>query len=62
MEGHNDCARALENNVTDHLSKVAPLDPLAQELLLDEVEVSFTEEDNNNLKAAPTTTEVKKVL
>ena len=48
--------------MTDPLSKAAPLDPLAQELLLDEVEVSFTEEDNNKLKVAPTTTEVKKVL
>ena len=46
VEGHGECAKALESNVTNHLSNPAALDPVAQELLLNEVEVSFTEEDN----------------
>ena len=62
VTGHSDCAKALENNVTDHLLNQADLDPLAQEILLNEVEESFTEADNAKLKAAPTKAEIKTVL
>ena len=34
VEGHDACAKALEDNVADHLLTPAPLNPLAQELLL----------------------------
>ena len=48
--------------VTDHLTNHADLDPLAQEILLSEVEESFTEADNEKLRAAPTKAEIKGVL
>ena len=60
--GHTECAKALESNVLNHLLNPANLDPLAQEILLKEVDVSFTNSDNEKLKAIPTETEVKKVL
>ena len=33
-EGHNECAKALEENVAKHLLHPANLDPASQELLL----------------------------
>ena len=62
MEGHRECAKALESNISSHLSKPADLDPVAQELLLEEVEVSFTDENNTKLRPPPSKTEVKTVL
>ena len=62
VEGHGECAKALESNISSHLSKPADLDPVAQELLLEEVEVSFTDEDNTKLRPPPSKTEVKTVL
>ena len=62
VSGHNDCAEALETNVFNHLTNTADLHHLSQDVLLDEVEVSFTELDNENLKATPTGVEIKKVL
>ena len=60
VQGHEECARALENNVSMHLLNPADLNPLAQEILLKEVEVSFTDEDNIKLRAMPNKVEVKK--
>ena len=37
VSGHLECAKALEDNVTDHLTNEADLDPLAQQILLSEV-------------------------
>ena len=41
VEGHSECAKALESNVSDHLSNPALLDPLAQDILLNEVDVAL---------------------
>ena len=62
VEGHNECAKVRETNVTDHLSNPAKLDPLAQAILLEEVEINFTETDNQKLRAAPSKLEIKTVL
>ena len=62
VEGHENCARALEENVAAHLLKPAALDLRAQEVLLAEVEPCFTVEDNNMLLAEPDREEVNKVL
>ena len=62
VSGHLDCAKALEDNVTDHLTNHADLDPLAQDILLSEVEESFTDADNEKLRAVPTKAEIKGVL
>ena len=62
VEGHTECAKALESNVSNHLTNPADLDPRAQEILLKEVEISFTDEDNLKLKAIPPKSEIKSVL
>ena len=62
VTSHNACAAALEANVAAHLLHPAPLDPAAQLLLLEEVQVSFSDQDNEKLMAPPTSQEVKKVL
>ena len=62
VEGQDNCARALEENVAAHLLHAAPLDLGAQEILLSEVDQCFTEEDNLMLLAVPTKDEVKEVL
>ena len=61
-EIHNACASALESNVASHLLTPAQLDPRAQDILLAEVEVSFTDEDNDKLTAPPTKSEIKSIL
>ena len=38
-KGHDECAKALEDNVAKHLLNPANLDPAAQALLLSEVEI-----------------------
>ena len=60
VEGHEACASALKAKVADHLLNPAQLDPLAQEILLKEVELSFTDEDHANLNALPNKVEIKK--
>ena len=60
--GHNECAKALEDNVAAHLLNPADLSHEAQELLLNKVEESFTDDDNDKLRSPPTKAEVKKVL
>ena len=45
--GHDECAKALEENVAKHLLNPTHLDPAAQALLLSEVEIFFTEADND---------------
>ena len=58
VDGHKACASALEANVASHLLNPAPLDPLAQEILLAEVERCFTDNDISALEALPTKTEI----
>ena len=58
VNGHEACALALEANVASHLLHPAPLDPHAQDILLAEVERSFTEEDITALEALPNKTEI----
>ena len=60
--GHDECAKALEDNVAAHLLNPADLSHEAQELLLNEVEKTFTDDDNDKIKSPPTKAEVKKVL
>ena len=62
VTGHDACALALESNVADHLLNQVDLLPAAQEILLKEIEPSFSEDDNSKLKAIPTKTEIKLVL
>ena len=62
LEGHPACAKALEDNVAAHLLNPAPLNPLAQAILLSEVELCFTDSDNETLRAVPSKQEVKEVL
>ena len=62
VEGHEECASALEKNVEDHLLEPANLSPQAQEILLKEVTPCFTEEDNNKLKSPQQKKEIKAVL
>ena len=59
--GHDDCAKALEDNIAAHLLSPADLNPDAQEVLLNEVEKSFTDADNDTLKSLLTKAEVKQV-
>ena len=61
-EGHDACAAALKANVADHLLSPAPLDPRAPDVLLAEVQRSFTKEDNAKLQLPPDIDEVKKIL
>ena len=62
VEGHSACAKALEENVENHLLNPAPLDPFSEEILLAEIVPSFTEEDNEMLLSTPTKEEVHKIL
>ena len=62
VEGHSACAKALEDNVENHLLNPAPLDPFSQNLLLAEILPSFTEEDNEILLSLPSKQEVHNTL
>ena len=62
VTGHDALALALESNVADHLLNQADLLPAAQEILLKEIEQSFSEDNNSKLKAIPTKSEIKQVL
>ena len=62
VEGHAACAAAVEGSVASHLLRPAVLDPVAQEILLREVQPCFTEADILMLEAPPLKEEVKLVL
>ena len=62
VEGHSACAKALEENVENHLLNPAPLDPFSQNLLLSDILPSFTEGDNEMLLSLPTKQEIQKIL
>ena len=54
LEGHSECATYLEKTVEDLLLNPAYLDEQAQETLLNEVELVFTEKDNQLFLSPPT--------
>ena len=62
LEGHDSCARYLEESVEELLENRAQLDPAAQEILLRELKPVFTEEDNEKLLKAPSDKEIKETL
>ena len=62
LEGHAACASYLEKTVEDLLLHPAELDLRAQETLLNEIEVVFTEEDNEKFMTAPTKEDEFKVI
>ena len=62
IEGHDQCATFLENEVKSLLLTDAGLDPTAQNVLLDDIEPCFTEADNVILRAPPTLQSVKDTI
>ena len=62
IEGHSDCASFLEKTVEDLLLHPEILDPHAQEVLLNEVEQVFTEEDNQMFTTPPTKNDIWKTI
>ena len=56
------CARYLEKTVEDLLLNPAVLDEAAQEVLLKEIEVVFTKQDNEKFMTSPTKEMVLKVI
>ena len=62
VEGHQACSEHLQGIIAKLLEHPAELDNVAQNILLDEVEKSFTEADNKMLTAIPTKEEVEESL
>ena len=62
IEGHEECAKFLENEVKNLLLVDADLIPQAQTKLLEEVLPCFTDADNVILCAPPTKEDVKKTI
>ena len=62
IEGHAACSNFLEKTVEDLLSYPASLNLMAQEILLDEVEPVFTENDNELFLTPPSKEEVWKTV
>lgn len=62
IEGHEECMKYIESNVEKTFGVPPELDETAQKKLLSEVHPVFTDADNVMLAAAPTKTEVKKLL
>ena len=59
LEGQAACSQYLQKSVEDLLLHPALLDPIAQNILLEELDVQFTESDNKMLVAVPTKSEVE---
>ena len=62
LEGHDQCAAFLENQVEDLLLNPATVDQAARESMLNEVEQVFTVQDNEKLLALPSMDDVKVTL
>ena len=62
LEGHSHCAKYLEKTVEDLLLHPAALDQVAKDILLKEVQVVFTENDNKKFLTKPKKETVLKVL
>ena len=59
ISGHGECMNFLHSKVAVLLGKKAQLDESAQNVLLNELEVQFTDADNQMLSALPSKEEVK---
>ena len=59
LKGHSECAQHLEQLAANILENPANLNQVAQQTLLNEIEVCFTEKDNNMLNREPSRDEVK---
>ena len=62
LEGHQECASYLEEQVGDLLLHPAGVDQVARDIMLNEVEEVFTEEDNENLLSLPELKDVKETV
>ena len=62
LEGHDQCASYLEDQVSHLLLHPAPLDQVARDCLLEEVQPVFSPADNDALFKVPDEEEIKKVL
>ena len=62
LEGHEQCSEYLEKTVEDLLLNPAALDEVAQDILLNELDVVFTEQDNKKFLTSPTKDKVLKVI
>ena len=62
VEGHDECAGYLENQVAELLLNPAPVDQTARNIMLGEVEEVFTEKDNESFLSIPAMSDVKEVL
>ena len=63
LEGHAACASYLEQQVKDLLLQPAPIDQIARNTLLAEIqENDFTDDDNDMLLATPTSKEVREIV
>ena len=62
LEGHDSCAKFLEQTVEDLLLHPADLDMGAQDTLLKEIDVVFSEQDNQKFLTSPTRDKVFEVL
>ena len=62
IEGHQECASYLESQVGHLLLNPGVLDTAARDVMLNEIEQVFTEEDNTKLLSRPTMVKVKKVI
>ena len=62
LEGPDECACYLEDQVADLLLHPAPLHQAARDILLAEVEKVFTDSDNDTFAKIPDDKEIKKVL
>ena len=60
--GHSECAKYLEDKVSEILLTPNPLDQAARDTLLAEVPAVFTDRDNEMLLTMPSPGEVKEVL
>ena len=59
LKGHSECAQHLEQLAANILENPANLNQAAQQTLLNEIEVCFTEKDNIMLNKEPSKNEVK---
>merc|ERR1711895_286176 len=53
IEGHNECAKYLTAKVEEPLTNPVDLDIAAQESLLNEIELVFTDDDNARILEPP---------
>ena len=62
IEGQGECASFLESQVGNLLLNPGVLDMAAREVMLDETDLVFTDQDNSKLLTLPTSEDVKKVI